>query len=86
MITREIASLLRLITAPLLVVDGKSEVIFASQSLCELLEREKSLLIGRSVVELAADPPEKTSRTLKLFFSSGDWLVASCLCARPTGA
>ena len=40
MITREIASLLRLITAPLLVVDGTTEVVFANQSLCELLERE----------------------------------------------
>ena len=47
MITRETASLLKLITAPLLVIDGKNEVIFASQSLCELLEREMSLLIGR---------------------------------------
>ena len=75
MITRETASLLKLITAPPLVIDGKNKVIFASHSLCELLGREMSLLIGRSVVELAADPPEKTSRTLKLFFSSGDWLV-----------
>ena len=47
MITRETASLLRLITAPFLVVDGAGEVVFASQSLRELLEQEKSLLIGR---------------------------------------
>ena len=75
MIARETAYLLRLISAPLLVVDGKGEVVFTSESMRELLEREKSLLIGRSVMELAADPPEKTWRTLKLFFGSSDWLV-----------
>lgn len=75
MIARETAHLLRLITAPLLVIDGTGGIVFTSQSLCELLEKEKSQLVGRPLVELAEDPPEKTSRTLKLFFSGGDWLV-----------
>ena len=75
MITAESARLLRLITAPLLVVNGAGEVVFANRPLCELLEREKSLLIGRPLAELAEDPPEKTARTLKLFFGSGDWLM-----------
>jgi PAS domain-containing protein len=47
MIARETANLLRLLTDPFLVVDGAGEVVFANQSLCDLLKQEKSLLIGR---------------------------------------
>jgi len=77
MIARETAQALRLVTAPFLVVDGTGGVVFASQPLCELLKRDKSLLAGRPVAELAADPPEKTSRTLRLFFGGGDWSMGS---------
>jgi diguanylate cyclase (GGDEF)-like protein/PAS domain S-box-containing protein len=75
MIAKETARLFRLITAPFLVVDRLGEVVFASQTLCELLELEKNQLIGQSIMALSADPPEKTSRSLKLFFGSGDWTV-----------
>ncbi|WNV03271.1 PAS domain S-box protein [Candidatus Methylospira mobilis] len=75
MIARETAQLLRLITGPFLVVDGACEVVFANQSFCELLKWEKGRLIGRSFMELVAEPREKTRQTLKLFFGSGEWLV-----------
>ena len=86
MISRETAELLRLIAGSFLVVDGAGDVVFANQSFCDLLIWKKNLLIDRSIMELVAEPPEKTRETLKLFFGSGDWLVGRLTLRKSDGS
>ena len=77
MIDREAAHLLRLIPVPLLVVDNTGKIVFSNQLLCELLEQDKSMLIGQPLTSLTTDSAEKTSNTLNLFFGSADFMISN---------
>ena len=76
MIDKEAAHLLRLIPVPLLVVDNTGKIVFSNPLLCQLLEQDKSGLIGQPLASLTTDSAEKTSNTLNLFFGSTDFMIS----------
>lgn len=76
-LSRETVHVLRLMTAPLLVVDAEGTVVLANPALCELLDSDAGSLLARRLDDIAADAPERTARLLRLFSASGDWRVAT---------
>lgn len=85
-LARETVHVLRLMTAPLLVVDAESTVVLANPALCELLESDAAAILGRRLDDVAADAPERVARLLRLFSGSADWRVGALSLHRADGA
>ncbi len=83
--SRETVHVLRLMTAPLLVVDGEGMIVLANPSLCELLETDAGALLARRLDDVAADAPERVARLVRLFSGSADWRVGTLSLRRADG-
>lgn len=84
-LSRETVHVLRLMTAPLLVVDAEGTVVLANPALCELLDSDAGSLLARRLDDIAADAPERIARLLRLFSASGDWRMATLSLRRADG-
>jgi len=85
-IATETARLLRLLTAPLLVVGPHGTIVGVNANLREMFGADADYFVGRQLLDLAVGERDKISRTLALFAASGDWLIGALALRRPDGA
>ena len=77
MITRETRRLLRMITAPLLVVDRQGKIVFGNSAMLEMVGLKDDDFVGQPLNDIALDGENKVSKMVALFSGSGQWLPGS---------
>lgn len=77
MLEQQTLRLLKIISAPFLIVQPDGLIIWANRAMAQLLEREIDELVGKPLRTFTANDGQAVSKLLRLFSSSGNWLVGA---------
>ena len=78
--------LLRIISTPFLIVETGGTIVWVNTSMTQLLDMESNELIGKPLQSFSVNDEKSVSKLLKLFSSSGNWLVGSLKLRKPDGS
>ena len=86
MFDQQTLRLLRIISTPFLIVETRGVIVWVNTSMSQLIGLEKDQLVGKPLQTFSTNGEQSLPKLLRLFSSSGNWLVGSLRLRKSDGS